>query len=403
MRKSDAMLVGALVVSNAAWAAHALTRDRGAGRSPEDSGAPVGREAPRPTEPHSSAEAGPRAPDLAAPPRAPAGDSARSTAAEAVRPAAAPPARAPVALQPATDAAAASANDAAKRLQGWKEDVLQIEDAKRREEGLDAMEVALRATDPATAAGALRGLYDLRDVPYDKSRFREVVLSRLDDGDARVRETAAAALMQVKPEDGDVDRLLNAIEAHPDGESWGLVVAAWLSKSRVEGRLSDSFVRALDVADARAVANAANLLRGMWVTAEVEDAVLSAWRRMKDDRDGGGWNYILGQMSPTREPRVRAIFELLRVDRTDTPQLLDRALDARNLDPAAKPLAVSLALEGLPKAPNSMIRALLIKVVRDHGALTDVPALRAFAANSMVGEDVRRAATEAADAIERRR
>jgi len=417
MKTSEIVLLSALVATNAAWAAYAFTRGGGAAPAPDTADGSAAREAPRPSDPRARAEVGARAPELAAPPtaRRPADTGAAATAEAATPPsrpvaaplpaaAASPPSRAPVAVPPATGAIAASANDVAKRLQGWKEDVLQIEDARRREEGLDAIEVALRSTDATTAAGALRSLYDLRDVPYDKQRFRNAVLSRLDDPDARVREAATFALMQVKHEDGDVDRLLDAVEARLAEGSRGLVVAAWLSKNRVEGRLADLFVRALGVEDARAVANTANLLRGMWVTAEVEDAVLAAWRRTKDDRgEGDGWNYILGQISPTREPRVRAIFELLRVDHTDTPQLLNRALEAQNLDPAAKPLAVTLALEGLPKAPNSMIRAVLIKVVRDNGTLTDVPALRAFAANSMVGEDVRRAATEAADTIERRR
>jgi hypothetical protein len=69
--------------------------------------------------------------------------------------AASPPSRAPVAVPPATGAIAASANDVARRLQGWKEDVLPIEDAKRREQGLDAIEVALRSTDATTAADAI--------------------------------------------------------------------------------------------------------------------------------------------------------------------------------------------------------------------------------------------------------
>jgi len=402
------VFLGALVATNAAWAAYTLTRDSGAIRSPEGSDVLVGREAPRPAESRSSTDSGLRAPDLAAPPRAPASDSApspsastRPTAGGAVRPVAAPQARAPV--EAATGTTPGAANDIAKRLQGWKEDVLQIEDAKRREEGLDAIEVALRSTDPTTAAGALRSLYDLRDVPYDKSRFRNAVLSRLDDPDARVREAATFALMQVKHEDGDVDRLLDAVEAHLAEGSRGLVVAAWLSKNRVEGRLADLFVRALGVEDARGAVDAANALCSMWVTSEVEDATLAAWRRTKDDPAGGLWNHILGQISPTRDSRVRVIFEILKADRTDAPQLLGRALESQSLDPYARPLAVRLALEGLPKAPNSMIRTLLIKVVRDNGTLTDVPTLRAFAANSMVGEDVRRAAAEAADAIERRR
>src|SRR5207249_4148485 len=162
------------------------------------------------------------------------------------------------------------ANGVSDLIEASKADILQIEDQSRRDRGLNALEAALRSPEPAVATAALRALYGIRDVSYEKGRFRDAVLSRLDDDDAQVRGAAA----------------------------------------------------------------------------EVEDAVLVAWRRTKDSPAGGLWNHILGQVTPTREPRVRVIFEILKADRTDAPQLLERALDARSLDPAAKPVAVRLALEG---------------------------------------------------------
>ena len=149
--------------------------------------------------------------------------------------------------------------------------------------------------------------------------------------------------------------------------------------------------------------DAANQLRNMWVTAEVEDAALATWRRTKDTPAGGLWNHILGQIQPTREPRVRVIFEILKADRYDASQLLARALEPRNLDPPARPVAVRMALDDLPTAPNAAIRRLLIDTVRLNGTLEDVPTLRAFAANPMVGEETRRAANDAADELGRKR
>jgi hypothetical protein len=283
----------------------------------------------------------------------------------------------------------------------WKNDVLQIADPGKREAGLASIESAIRGGDAATASAALASLYDLRDAAYEKSRFRDAVRTRLTDGDPDVRSAAAFALMNVAPEASDVDRVLDAAEAHP-GDVRSLIVAAWLSKNRVEGRLADLYVHALASEDARAARNSANDLRGMWVTAEVEEAALATWRRTRVPGQSNGWWHILGQIQPTREPRVRAIFEVLKDDATDAPQLLDRALEERNLDPAARPLAADLAAEGLEAAPNAMIRRLHLDVLRRYGGAEHVPALRAYADNSMVAEDLRKQAAAVADAIRRR-
>ncbi len=308
---------------------------------------------------------------------------------------------APPSVPPRVPATSPDAKRAASaQVDGWKGDVLQIADPGRREAGLVAFEGAIRTGDAALASAALRSLYALRDAAYDKSRLREAVRSRLDDGDPDVRSAAAYALMNVVPDDSDAERFLHAAEAHPD-EAGPLIVGAWLAKGRVEGRLAALYVRRLGSADVNVAMNAANDLRGMWVTAEVEDAVLAAWRSARGQWSGP-W-HILGQIQPTREPRVRMIFEVLKEDRSDAPQLLDRALEERNLEPAAKPVAASLAAESLATAPNAMIRRLCLKVLRQVGTSEQETALRAYAANTMVAEDLRRAAEEVADVVARRR
>ena len=401
MRKDAAVLLGALLATNAAWATFALTGSRDAAPHRDSAVGGAVRDSARPLEPVPPSDGGPPGPGLTAAPRLVA--AAEKAGGPAASPALSPPARRPPEAAPARERASAPANGVSDLIEASKADILQIEDRSRRDRGLDALEAALRSPEPAVAAAALRALYAIRDVPYEKGRFRDAVLSRLDDDDAQVRGAAASALMLVKAEDRDVDRLLDVAERHPADMSRELFAAALLSKYRVEGRLADLFVRGLGVEDARAAVDTANMLRSMWVSAEVEDAVLAAWRRTKDSPEGGLWNHILGQVTPTREPRVRVIFEILKADRTDAPQLLERALDARSLDPAAKPVAVRLALEGLPTAPNAMIRRLMLDVVRKNGTASDAPALRAFAANPMVGEDIRSAAREAAEEIERRR
>ncbi|MCU0727183.1 MAG: hypothetical protein MUE73_15580, partial [Planctomycetes bacterium] len=193
----------------------------------------------------------------------------------AARPAAAQPPTptAPKAEGPPRDHARAAAQVAA-----LKAEVLQIEDPARRERGLAGLEEAIRSEDPALAAAALRSLVDLRDVPYEKSRFREAVRARLDDGDAVVWRAAAHALLCVDAEPADTETVLGVLESHP--EHWdSLSLGIHLSGGKVEGRLADLYVKALSTCDSSRANNPANGLRGYWVSEEVENAALSALER----------------------------------------------------------------------------------------------------------------------------
>lgn len=298
--------------------------------------------------------------------------------------------------KPARPAATA---DAKQQVAGWTRDVLQIEDPSRRESGLVAIGRAIADRDPALAAAALRSLYGLRDATYDKHRFREAVRARLDDADGGVRAAAAYALLQVEPDASDVDRVLDAAEANP-GDTSQLIVAAWLSERRVEGRLADLYVKALGAADERTGKDISNQLRGMWVTEEVEDAVLAVFAKRTSDRL---WWHILGQIKPTRAARVRVFFDVLAEDRNDPPQLLGRALQAGNLEPEAAALAADLAAAALPKAPNVLTRRLMLQILREQGTAEHAAALQAYADNEMVAEALRReAAAVAAVAAGRR-
>jgi hypothetical protein len=139
------------------------------------------------------------------------------------------------------------------------------------------------------------------------------------------------------------------------------------------------------------------------VAPEVEQAVVDAWRRRPAPSGDGLWLHILGQIRPTREPRVRLIFEILRQDRSDAPQLLSRALEARNLDASAVGVAATLAAESLRSAPNQFARRLCLDVLRTNGTREQLGLVRDFADNPMVAEELRREARTVADTIAGRR
>ncbi len=248
---------------------------------------------------------------------------------------------------------------------------------------------------------SLRLLYAIRDVSYDHGRFKDAVRSRLDDDDPRVRSAALGAMLQVDPTPADVDESLRVLARHPEDTS-GLITVAWMSKGRVEGELADLYVQALAHFDGRDALNVANQLRGLWVTAEVENAVLDARRRSEG---GGLWPYVLGQMRPTRAPRVRAIFEALKKEGPNGSdgQLLERALGERELDPEAAPVAASLAAELLPSAPSSSVRQMCLRVLQSVGTSVQYDAVHAFATNPMVADDLRAQAGRVADTLARRR
>jgi hypothetical protein len=310
------------------------------------------------------------------------------------------PAAAPARPQPRQPPHVEETRRAAEQVKQWRADVLQIEDPARREAALRAFEDAMRSRDEVLATAALRTIHSLRDAAYDKSRFRDAVRSRLEDESDNVRRAAVFAMTGVDPEPSDADRVVRVAEAYPE-DTGTLIVGAWLSNSRIEGPLADLYVKALQTEDAREAKNIANQLRGMWVTAEVEQAAIDAYRRTAA-RSPGLWFHILGQFRPTRESRVRLIFDILKEADYDAPQLLNRALEEDNLDPSAVPLAADLALELLPSAPNVLTRRLCLHVLDQSGTSAHADGLRAFAENPMVDEKLREQAAEVLGRLERR-
>jgi hypothetical protein len=287
-------------------------------------------------------------------------------------------------------------------VDAWKADVLQITDPVRRDVGLGAIERGIGSADPAVAAASIRALGAFRDIAYDRARFAPAVRGRLDDPHADVRTAALYALGGFEREPSDLERVLDILDAHPE-DTATLQVAAWMSNRRVEGRLASLYVRALSAANAREGQDISNQLRGMWVTKEVEDAVLAVWRA-KPPGEVGLWWHILGQIRGTREARVRALFEALLEDKsTSAAQLLERALGREALEPGVERLVADLAAESLATAPTAMTLRLFFRLLDEWGTAAHAPALRAYAANEMVAEAVRKEADQLATRLEQRR
>jgi hypothetical protein len=181
-----------------------------------------------------------------------------------------------------------------------------------------------------------------------------------------------------------------------------------LNADRAEGKVGELFVRALAVREPPGAAEqTANLLRRTWVDASVEAAVVDAWRRrVKDASRGEGlWQYVFGQMRPVREVRVRAIFEMMDgagPEAESVRQLAGVALWREPVDEPARPVAAQLALAALDKAQNALFRKSYIDIVRVNGTSHHAAALRALAGNTMLAEETRTLAADAATQLERR-
>jgi len=285
-----------------------------------------------------------------------------------------------------------------------KSDILQIEDAARRERGLVDLGESMRSTDPQVTAAAFFSLSQIRDVTYDKHRFRPQVLEQIESKNDAIRRAALYAFLQVAREPGDVDRVLTVGETAPLADGGHLGVAMWMSNNRVEGRLESLFVKALSTDETpRSAMDIANYLRGTWTSPATEEAVVAAWRRHPTDSNGSRlWPYIFGQMQPAaRESRVRAVFEMIASGDDSARQLTERAI-TKPVDDSARAIAARLAAAGLAAAPTAALRRTYLDVIQANGGREQVATLRALADNAMVGDDLRALARKIADELERR-
>lgn len=339
-------------------------------------------------------------PALAPPAAASPADSSRAAAVRGPEPS-------PTAPTESAPSGLISARVSVEAVNRAKADILQIEDPARREQGLLTLAQGMRSADAHVANAALLSLAGIRDVSYDKRRFRADVLHRLTDANATVRNAAAFALLQVERAPDDLDRLLTAAEQDAVPPSGLLFSALNLNERRAEGRLASLWVKALSAANSpRAAADTANYLRGMWLAPEVEDAVVDAWRRHPPlPGDGIGlWAHILGQLQPApRESRVRAIFELMASSDAESARQLTSRVMTNSVDETARKIAADLAIASLSKASDSSMRRTLLDIVAANGSREHAPALRAFSGNSMVREDLRNAGRAVADVLDRGR
>jgi hypothetical protein len=392
MRTSTALLLALLVASNAAWLLSGWAT-RSHDELPRDAPSRIGTAESRPQEvaPPASlfAPAPAEAPALAPSPRADVPD--------------------PEARVRARQEREAAERRAWEEVRGWRMDALQVLDPGRRDRGVAALAEAVRSDDPALAYVALNAASKFRS-PYDAEALRDGVRSRLGDEDVRIRRAAAQALLRLRPEASDADVLLDLHAARPKDEHL-LETAVAVTRSvqgRVEGRLADRWLAAFAAAEPRDQLSLAHTVGNVWVSEEVEHALVEAFRARSPAERADGWYGALGPVRPVREERVRLVFEELRGG--DPERMGPRRAAAefrdivqrRDVEPSAARVAAALAVDLLHEPVDSGSVHLAFEVLRVHGTPAEVPALRAYATNRMATKSDQYTASQLADQIERR-
>lgn len=292
------------------------------------------------------------------------------------------------------------------QVERWRSEILQFHDPQRRRAGLDGLAEAIRSEDGATASAAMTVLFDLQHAEYDPDDIRDAVRSRLADRDEQIRRVAAGALLHVQPASSDVDTLLDLLEARP-ADTHFLWMALAISR-RAEGRLADAWLSAFEAAPQDRL-QLARYLSEKWVCEEVETAVVAAFQQTDPASRDRDWYKAIGVLRPTREARVRLVFdEVQRADWQSVPastrSLFERALERRRLDPSAIRLPVAFAIDILLRQPlQSPVESFCIDVIREHGTAADVPALDACASNATVPTRARNFVARFARELESRR
>jgi hypothetical protein len=336
------------------------------------------------------------------------GPEARLDAAPRVVAPATPPPSRPADPKPVDPEAArriAENQRARKQVDAWLDDARQPRDPARRETALVALESAIRSSDTVLALAAVDSLPRLRHCT-DLLRFQDALYARLQDGSRISFLHVTRALRDVGRGSTVEENLLAIVEAHPDDTA--LLVQAMKDgeylarKRRVEGRLAAHFVRVLARIRGPELLSVAYTLRDLWVVAEVEAAVIDAWKRSPDP-DDGRWGETLAEMEPTREPRIRLILDLSPEAHPELRRRLEGALRTRQVDAESRGGAARLAAAHLASGGADEIQGRCVELLAEFGAIEHVPVLRAFAADLPANSNLRRDTEVAIQRIEGRR
>jgi hypothetical protein len=349
---------------------------------------------------------------------------ARAPASPPSVPPAAPPAESPAAARarPAAAPGVGAGADLASRqeersrarkvVDAAKAKVLQIQDARLRAEGFEELAALLApGSDWASAQAGLQALIEVRAVEYDRERFRELILPWTREGDLETRARALYALFNVKREPEDVRLAIDfagaVAVAEADLRSTAANLLVFFAGGKVVGDVARAFEPLFEARpDAggrrdRGPLDVANALRNAEAEPSIQVRVAELWRN-RGPQDSI-LDYVVSQVLRKETPLALACLELLASEGSHR-QLAEGRLGAgsRDVAEAARGPLAAAAAERLEKAADPWLQARLLDVIAAHGTTEQAGVVRAFAANPLVTDAVRRKASEVWDRVSMR-
>jgi hypothetical protein len=265
----------------------------------------------------------------------------------------------------------------AKALE-WASAVTQVQDLRRRDEGVAAIRVALTSADGADRLAALWALPMTHSVAYDKESLRPLVVPLLDAERPEERVAALDALWTVKTDPSDLDRVL-ALGDDPAPEVRERLVRMLSVIGRGEFRPDAEALaqRLLGDPNPRVARQALHGLGAARLTPALEARVLEIARRDEESAKDVTY-FVLGNTPNKSEAVVDLLMERAQMSDASAASRALWSLD-RGVVPEMRAKVAAFGLRMVETRTGSM-REQAMRVVAGNADASLVPDLERYAA-----------------------
>ncbi len=295
------------------------------------------------------------------------------------------------AVEAAQRAAAAEQRARMQRMRklydGWVQDALQTADPGLRAAALNSLEAALRSGDPTMVAAALAAFARLRELDFDKARFRGYVLDALRSEDAAVRARALTALGVTGTLPGDLELVLGFVaDDSPEVRSGLTHQLMRLSDNRLEGAAADAVLRLLGDADEDV---RRMTLNGLW-GARPDERIVERLIAMTADRERrhDAIYFGLSTFQQKSSAVVAALVSALTDPNFEVAGRADWGL-GYGVDAADRAVVADAYLRLLETRSGAQWRERCLRRLGQYGTAAHVPGLEGYAARPGLDENAR--------------
>ncbi len=270
----------------------------------------------------------------------------------------------------------------------WTQDVMQIDDATRKDRGLSRIREALASSDEAERYAGLLAFTNSVAAIHDKASFRDGVLPLTESSHGPVQASAFYALWNAGQQEGDLARLIAV--AREQSAGFGASAShllAMYGDNRIEGEAAAVLLEWFQTKDADLLRE---LLRGLWgvqVAPEIEARVLelagSGQRGLRKDAI-----YFALSTSPNKSDAVLdVLFEAAQEPSSNAGRAL-WGLGFGVPEPAHAKVA-DFAQRLFEARSDAEVRDDALKLLESYAGEAQLDALRTLAANELLSEGER--------------